>query len=123
MHQTREIPRDAWADYLTLLSSIEQDHHVRIEAVTQEYGDQSVAGSRPLLDISLEEAGSAQGSIEVTVGHPGEEFTHRIAHPEHVWAGESEQGDLECLDIEDADHVKTLIYFEPMHPREEAAPL
>ena len=32
MHHTREIPRDGWADYLTLLSSIERDHWVRIEA-------------------------------------------------------------------------------------------
>ena len=111
-HHTREIPREVWSDYLTLLSSIERDHRVRLEANGPDLGEQRLA-SLPLVDISVEEKGSDEGAIEVTVGRPGEEITHRILHPEHVWAEESDSGDIECLDIEDSDHVKTLIYFEP----------
>jgi hypothetical protein len=121
-HHTREIPREVWSDYLTLLSSIERDHRVRVEAAGPELGEQTVAASLPLVDISVEEKGSDEGAIEVTVGRPGEEITHRILHPEHVWAEESDSGEIECLDIEDSDHVKTLIYFEPQVGLEEALP-
>ncbi|QRN96408.1 DUF5335 family protein [Archangium violaceum] len=121
-HHTREIPREVWSDYLTLLSSIERDHRVRVQAGGPDFGEQTLAASLPLVDISVEEKGSDEGAIEVTVGRPGEEITHRILHPEHVWAEESDSGDIECLDIEDSDHVKTLIYFEPQLALEEAMP-
>ncbi|MCY1073710.1 DUF5335 family protein [Archangium lansingense] len=122
MHHTREIPREGWADYLLLLSTIERDQQVRIQAGGPELGEQTVARDLPLVEISIEEKGSDQGAIEVTVGRPGEELTHRILHPEHVWAEESDSGELECLDIEDTDHVKTLIYFESQEVHEEASP-
>jgi Family of unknown function (DUF5335) len=121
MHHTREIPREGWADYLFLLSTIERDQRVRIQAEGPELGDQTVVWNLPLVEISVEEKGSEAGAIEVTVGRPGEELTHRIPHPEHVWAEESDNGELECLDIEDADHVKTLIYFESRELLEEAS--
>ena len=121
MHHTREIPREGWADYLLLLSTIERDQQVRIQAEGPALGDQTVAWDLPLVEISVEEKGSDAGAIEVTVGQPGEELTHRILRPEHVWAEESDSGELECLDIEDADHVKTLIYFESRELLEEAS--
>ena len=122
MHHTREIPREGWADYLLLLSTIERDHQVRIQAEGPEFGDQTVVEHLPLVEISVEEKGSDQGAIEVTVGRPGEELTHRILQPEHVWAEESDSGDLECLDIEDSDQVKTHIYFEPQELLREPSP-
>jgi hypothetical protein len=119
MHHTREIPRDGWVDFLTLVSNVERDHHVRIQAAGPDLGDQMVASSLPLVDISVEERGEEPSVIEVMVGRPGESITHRILHPQHVYAEESDRGDIECLDIEDVDHVKTLIYFEPQLTREE----
>jgi hypothetical protein len=113
MHHTREIPREVWSDYLTLLSSITRSQCVRIEAGSPEIGEQHMADRLPLIDISFAEKGSDEGAIEVTVGRPGEEITHRIFHPDHIYADENESGELECLDIEDAEHTKTLIFFEP----------
>src|SRR5512140_1993792 len=113
MHHTREIPREVWSDYLTLLSSITRSQWVRIEADGEGIGEQPLAQRLPLLDIAFAEKGSAQGAIEVTVGRPGEEITHRIFKPDHIYADESESGELECLDIEDAERTKTLIFFEP----------
>ena len=113
MRHTREIPREGWADYLFLLSTIERDQQVRIQAGGPERGEQTVAWDLPLVDISVEEKGSDTGAIEVTVGRPGEQLTHRILHPERLQAGESDSGELECLDIEDAEHVRTRISFEP----------
>ena len=113
MHHTREIPREVWSDYLTLLSSITRDQWVRIEATSEEIGEQPLAQRLPLIDISFVEKGSDQGAIEVTVGRSGEEITHRIFHPDHIYADESESGELECLDIENEERTKTLIFFEP----------
>ena len=84
MHHTREIPREGWADYLFLVSAIEKDHQVRIQAGGPEFGDQPMAASLPLVDIYVEEKGSEEGAIEVTVGRPGQEITHRILRPVHV---------------------------------------
>jgi hypothetical protein len=119
MHHTREIPREVWSDYLTLLSSITRSQGVRIEANSPEIGEQPLAQRLPLIDISFVEKGSDKGAIEVTVGRPGEEITHRIFHPDHIYADESESGELECLDIEDAERTKTLIFFEPTQAMDE----
>ncbi|MBJ6760269.1 hypothetical protein DRW03_09540 [Corallococcus sp. H22C18031201] len=119
MHHTREIPRSGWADYLSLLSSLERDHWVRIETDSEDTGEQPLAQRLPLIEIALEEKGSDQGAIEVMVGRPGDEITHRIFSPNHIYAEESDSGELECLDIEDADHVKTLIYFDEPRASEE----
>jgi hypothetical protein len=113
MLHTREIPREVWSDYLTLVSAIEKDHRVRVQADGPDLGEQTVAASLPLVDIYVEEKGSDEGAIEVTVGRPGREITHRILRPLRVYTAESDSGDIECLDIEDEDHVKTLIFFEP----------
>jgi hypothetical protein len=119
MHHTREIPREAWSDYLNLLSSITREQWVRIEADSDEIGEQQLAQRLPLIDISFVEKGSDQGAIELTVGRPGEEITHRIFQPGHIYADEAESGELECLDIEDAEHTKTLIFFEPTQAMDE----
>jgi hypothetical protein len=119
MHHTREIPRKGWADYLALLSNLERDHWVRIETASPDLGEQPLTSRLPLVEIALEEKGSGKGSVEIIVGRPGDEITHRILSPDHIYADESESGELECLDIEDADHVKTLIFFEPMSTYDE----
>jgi hypothetical protein len=119
MHHTREIPRDVWSDYLTLLSGMTRSQWVRIEVASSYFGEQPLAQRLPLVDISFVEKGSGEGSIEVTVGRPGEEVTHRIMHPERIYADESESGELECLDIEDGERTKTLIFFEPIQAIDE----
>ena len=119
MHHTREIPREVWSDYLTLLSGITRSQWVRIEAGSTDIGEQPLAQRLPLIDIDFVEKGSGRDAIEVTVGRPGEEITHRIFHPDHIYADESESGELECLDIEDAERTKTLIFFEPVQAMDE----
>jgi hypothetical protein len=119
MHHTREIPREGWADYLALLSSLERDHWVRIELAGPDFGDQPLASRLPLVEIALEEKGSDRGTVEIIVGRPGDEITHRITAPDHIYADESESGELECLDIEGSDHIKTLIFFEQSNARDD----
>ena len=113
MHHTREIPRDGWFDYLARVARSEREHLVRIEATGSELGDQPLAERLPLMDIALDAKGSDRGAIAVTVGPPGDGVTQRIMQTDTTDAAAGENGELECLDIEDLDHVKTLIYFEP----------
>lgn len=119
MHHTREIPREVWSEYLSLLNGMTRSQWVRIEAGSSDFGEQPLAQRLPLVDISFVEKGSDQGAIEITVGRPGEEITHRILHPERIYADESESGELECLDIEDEERTKTLIFFEPIQAIDE----
>ena len=119
MHHTRAIPREVWFDYLTLLGEMTRNQWVRIEAVSADIGEQPLAQRLPLIDIALVEKGSGRGAIEITVGRPGEEITHRIFHPGRIYADESESGELECLDIEDEGRTKTLIFFEPLQAIDE----
>ncbi|QSQ20806.1 DUF5335 family protein [Pyxidicoccus parkwayensis] len=119
MHHTREIPREGWADYLALLSNLEKDHWVRIETESPDLGEQPLASRLPLIEIGLEEKGSDAGAVEIIVGRPGDEITHRVSMPDHIYADESESGELECLDIEGSDHVKTLIFFEQANAADE----
>ena len=113
MHHTREVPREVWSDYLTLLSSITRAQCVRIEAGSLALGEQTLAQRLPLRRHRVRGEGQRPGAIEVTVGRPGEEITHRILHPGHVYADEGESGELECLYVQDAERTKTLIFFEP----------
>ena len=50
----------------------------------------------------------------MTVGGENGRLGHRIEKPEHVYAGENAAGEVETLDIEDREQVKTLVIFE--HP-------
>lgn len=109
---TREIPREGWADYLALLSNMEKEHPIRIEVEGLDLGAQSAVKGGALVEISLEEKGSDKGVVAIIIDNPDGEDTHRIQKPEHIYADESESGELECLDIESAeDNTKTLIYF------------
>jgi len=119
MHHTREIPREVWSDYLTLLSGMTRSQWVRIETASTDIGEQPLAQRLPLIEISFVEKGSDRGAIEITVGRPGEEITHRIFKPERMYADESESGELECLDIEDEERTKTLMFFEPIQAADE----
>jgi hypothetical protein len=113
MNQTREIPRDGWAAYLRGLSDHEHGHTVRIELDGEGLGAQHLTERLPLRDIAWEPRGSEAGAICVQVGSDGEELTHWIGAPTHVYVEEDDEGELSCLDIEAQPQGKTLIFFEP----------
>ncbi|MBF5043126.1 hypothetical protein FGE12_12075 [Aggregicoccus sp. 17bor-14] len=113
MQRTREIPREGWAAYLAGLSRHEHGHRVRIELESEGLGAQHFAEQMPLRDIRWEARGSEAGAICVQVGRDDEELTHWIGAPTRVYAEESDDGELGCLDIEAEPQGKTLIFFEP----------
>ena len=94
-HETLEIPREAWADYLCALSNREQAHPVRIRIEGRDVGDQVLANCLPLVGISMEQKGSEASAIEVTVAHEDQRnLTHLIRTPERVYAEEGDDGQV-----------------------------
>ena len=112
MAKTREIPRERWVDYLEALSESARDRPVRIEVSGRALGSQPIERHAPLLDLELNEKGSSRGAIELAVGWDGTLHGHRVACPEHLYSQENDAGEVEALDIEDDEHVKTLVVFE-----------
>ncbi|MHB8876428.1 MAG: DUF5335 family protein [Myxococcaceae bacterium] len=114
MLTTREIPRERWGEYLEQLAERERDHPVRLEIIGKPLGAQPIEEHAPLLGIEFEKKGSEKGAIEVTVGGENGRLGHRIESPVHLYAEENAAGEVETLDIEDREQVKTLVIFE--HP-------
>lgn len=110
--QTREIPPATWGDYLQSLGNQKAQKLVRISVESEELGSQPLAENMPLVGISFEEKGSEANAIELTLGGPEKpDFTHMIQDPAHVWIEEDEAGQVRSMDIENAERVKTIIFF------------
>lgn len=112
MDTTREIPEAQWSTYLDTLTRDAKSHRVRIEIDDASLGGQPLGQHLPLVEIGLERKGAAHGSVEITLGTPDGEVTHRTPPPRHLYAMESSDGQVAVLDVEDGEGSKTLIYFE-----------
>lgn len=114
MSTTHEIDRGQWGRYFDKLSRQEMKHPVHIEVDGEDIGNEVLSRQMPLMGLTLERKGSAAGDIDVVVGRAGDQgiIDHRVPHAEHIYVQESDNGDLECIDIEDSDHNKTLVYFD-----------
>ena len=117
-HTNQEIPRQQWASYLAGITERIRHQRVRVESVTLESlsletGDQDIARSLPLVEISLEEKGSDTGAVQIIAGHGDDEITHRVLEPERISAElDSDSGALECLEIAERGSGKLLVFFE-----------
>lgn len=113
MRETTEIPRENWDLYLNALSNRCKNLPVNVRLEGQDIGDQVLAEHMPLVGISLEKKGSEKDALSITVANqPTESLTHMVEHPEHIFVRESENGQVEVIDIEGANRIKTLIFFE-----------
>ena len=112
MGRTIEIPRQTWAVYFDNLNKRALSQPIRIEVENRDIGDQEMGRRLPLLGIDLETKGSEAGDIEVTVGDERQEFMHHIDNPARVYLKVDDDGNIDCLEVEDQDNGKTLIFFE-----------
>lgn len=115
---TRELPKSTWAPTLEAIACRKAFQPVQVRIEDPTLGSQPLTHDLPLVGISFEEKGSQPDAVEITVAQCDgkENFTHVIAHPEHIFVQESERGEVQGLDIEDTAHVKTLIFFGPNAP-------
>lgn len=114
MRENQEIPKEHWANYLDALSNREKNRAVNVRVEGVEYGDQPLSRGMNLVGISCEEKGSEKDAVEITLacGEFNENITHMVRHPEHIYIEEGDDGQVKVVDIEDVDHVKTLIFFD-----------
>ena len=122
-HTHKEIPQHEWARYFAGIARKDRTLWVRVESITSDTGDQSLADRLPLVDISFETKGADSGAVQIILGRDGDEITHRILQPSRVFVELDEtSGDLECLEIGE-EAGKTLVFFEPLHDALQSAPL
>ncbi|ADO74690.1 DUF5335 domain-containing protein [Stigmatella aurantiaca] len=112
MERTMEIPHQGWSDYFASLSRRALNHPIRVEVESGELGAQELVRALPLVEIEVETKGSEMGDIELTLGSERQDFMHRIAAPAQVYLKIDEDGNLECLSIEDHHGERTLLFFE-----------
>ncbi|MFE8595631.1 DUF5335 domain-containing protein [Archangium violaceum] len=112
MGRTIEIPRETWAVYFDNLSKRALNEPVRIEVENRDIGDQEMTRKLPLVGIDLDTKGSEAGAIEVSVGDERRELMHRIDNAVRVYLKVDDDGNIDCLEIEDQDDGKTLLFFE-----------
>ncbi|OJT20632.1 hypothetical protein BO221_32135 [Archangium sp. Cb G35] len=112
MGRTIEIPRETWAVYFDNLSKRALNEPVRIEVENRDIGDQEMTRKLPLVGIDLETKGSEAGAIEVSVGDERRELMHRIDNAVRVYLKIDDDGNIDCMEIEDQDDGKTLLFFE-----------
>lgn len=112
MGRTIEIPRETWAVYFDNLSKRALSAPIRLEVENRDIGDQEMTRRLPLVGLDLEMKGSEAGDIEVTVGDERRELMHHIDNPVRVYLKVDDDGNIDCMEIEDQDDGKTLIFFE-----------
>jgi hypothetical protein len=111
MGRTIEIPRETWAVYFDNLNKRALNEPVRIQVENRDIGDQELTRRLPLVGIDLETKGSEAGDIEVTVGDERRELLHHIDNAVRVYLKVDDDGNIDCLEIEDGDNGKTLLFF------------
>lgn len=112
MARTQEIPKTQWVVYLSELSTRHRERSVILRLESGTIGDQVLAEGLPLLGISLEEKGPSADAIEITVAKNGStSFCHLIDGPQRIYVQEGDDGRPQCMDIEDRQGQKTLLFF------------
>jgi Family of unknown function (DUF5335) len=107
---TQEIPREQWSNFFDAFSRQHEGWLATLEVFKSNLGAQSEASELPLEGVSI----SSPDAISVSFG---EDVTHTIDQPEHVWVETTIEGVNAALEIESKDQTKTLLRFRsPMPP-------
>lgn len=115
MHDTREIPRDAWDTFFSRFSDDHETQFVAVEVLGNAIGAQ-VEG-RTLLLSGVSRADASGDSLALTFDSvDGEHLTHMVSKPTHVWIQQAADTTDEALEIESADGTRTLLRFPPYEP-------
>jgi hypothetical protein len=111
---TQQIPQDQWVDYLAGFSAHNQTRNVIVDMESSELGPQRVIDNKPFLAIEPDMEDELDPTIVVVVGDPQGEhpmaLTHEVMKPKAIWVKESDDGQVEAVDIE-TDDGRTIIEF------------
>jgi hypothetical protein len=109
--RTIEIPRRDWSGRLDEFSRMHEGWLVSLDIVmAQSIGAQREFRQLPLVGITAEPSGG--GTISIAVAEPtGDQVTHMIHSPTHVFVDKTETGANAALEIESADGTKAVLRF------------
>ena len=111
--RTQEIPRQEWKSFFDSFSRQHEGWLATLEVLVSDVGAQEEAHELPLEGVSVASNTNQTETIAINMGRTLEDhISHTIVKPTHVWL---EQTDLE---IESADHAKTLLRFRSAVPTE-----
>lgn len=118
--KTRIIPVEQWLDTLNNLSNLKHRAHVRLELMSDEFGNRTLADDQPLLGMAPEMKGSEACAVAIEVGEQrvkrADRFTHEVLCTRQLRLEEDETGDVRTVDIVGEDprsHAKvtTVVRF------------
>ncbi len=77
---TRVIPTDQWLGYLNSISTIKRKADVRVEILSEEFGDQVITERAPLLALMSEQKGSEACAVDIEIGNQNVNNADRLTH-------------------------------------------
>lgn len=108
---TREIPRTEWPEFFDTFSRAHDTWLVAVEVMNAEVGDQIEGRDLRFRGIVAEpKLPHNQLSIMLETSG-GSHLSHFVDKPAHVWLESTSEGADEALQIEDANHTRTLMRF------------
>jgi hypothetical protein len=116
----REIPSDAWPNFMDEFSRLHQGKEAEVTVVDRTKRADAYAHAAPLLGIVDEHHGRADEAIELMLGDlPDGALSHTMPHPSRVEVTEWNDAYSAQLDIESSDGQRMVIQ---VGPREEVLP-
>ena len=112
--QTMVIVKERWTSFLRLVRRMVVDRPVLVEVEGLDLGDQEAGRQVQLRGVEYETKGSQRGDILLLLGTDQEREDHRVPQPEHMHILVNDAAQLECLELEDGEGRKTLIYFKQL---------
>jgi len=105
MTETREIPKDDWALFLTSFTRRNAARPATVQVLSPGIGAQYEARRLALQGIFLERGRTA---ITIVLGETPRLVEHPVAAPRRVWVETSDSG-YEAIEIEAGDDTRTIL--------------
>jgi hypothetical protein len=109
--RTREIPREAWTDWLSDFTNIHEGWLVSLDVLDPDIGAQPEIDTLPLLGISADRL-DPDGTIVISVARSTtEHFTHLIRAVTRIHVEQTDDGADAALLIESGEGPKAILRF------------
>jgi len=110
--ETIEITRTKWTETLDGFSLIHEGWLVSVEVTSPEFGAQPEIQDLPLVGISAEPAERGDIVAIAAARSAADHVTHIVHAPTHIWIERTAEGADAALEVESADHTKTILRFK-----------
>jgi hypothetical protein len=108
--QSKAVPRERWAEFLSLFSNGNRGRRVSIETISSTE-DWRVASQAPLLAIDYDPVGKGD-DVVISLGQDSLAASHVVEGPQELWEAQDENGKVVAVQLVDRGGAKTLLSFE-----------